>query len=319
MPADEPPIDFNRSLSALSEEMGVALWRSLFPRIDAAQQKVEGPYVAVIEDRSSLRLDDRYLAAWRGGSLHRTAMNAALDALMTIKLVLEANVLPMTALYPMLRAVIECGSLAVYLLAPADRDERLRRAYWVGEDDARWRSAFNTTQGAEDAPTGTVDAVRAEIREMVAERPSMGNPATFPFTRPTYTAIVTEAGVVLDADPAVAMDSDISLLGWWQLLSGLSHGKQWAFITSLERSDAVLDESDGSAYVRQTSSAALVGLVMLRAVEVLECALRLYGRRSKATWANTEDAFEPAAVSYVDQRRERQARRAGVNPTDIGE
>jgi len=103
---------FNRSLGAESEELGVKLWQQLFPRISEIQAKLDGPYAAVVEERSSLRLDDRYLGAWRGGGLHRGAMATAADALRTVQSILKANEVPMTALYPLLRAAVENASLA---------------------------------------------------------------------------------------------------------------------------------------------------------------------------------------------------------------
>ena len=102
----------------------------------------------------------------------------------------------------------------------------------------------------------------------------------------------------------------MSLLALWQLLSGLSHAKQWAMIEVLERSEAVVNEDDASAHVRLTTSPAVVAVFLERALQAIECALRLWGRRSHVWAAESEDAFEPASVPYVEQRREREERRA---------
>lgn len=124
---DEQPAQWNRVYGDHLDDMGMQLLRAYLPRIDEATEKLRGPYTAVIEPRSCLQLDDRYLGTWRGGaSLAQGAMGAAVDALQTLKFVaIENGVMPMTALYPILRAVVESAALAVYLLSPPSRDERL--------------------------------------------------------------------------------------------------------------------------------------------------------------------------------------------------
>lgn len=285
-----------------TERFGVQVWLSLFPRIEEAERKLHGEYVQVVEDRSSLALDDRYLGAWRTGNLHTSAMSASLDALLTIKGVLQSNVLPMTALYPMLRAAIENAALAIYLLAPEARDERLRRTYIVAADDAKWRSAFEESLGKEGARERR-QRVGDEIRDLIATRPSFGNGGSTRLEMPTYTELIAHADAVMVADPAVAFDHQMSLVAWWQLLSGLSHGKSWAMIEALERSEAIVDHENESAHLKMTSSTASVALALMRGVETLEAALRLYGIRSKSTWAVPEDAEEPRAVPYRELKR----------------
>lgn len=307
---DEQPAQWNRVYGDHLDEIGMKLLRAYVPRIDDATEKLRGPYTAVIEPRSSLQLDDRYLGTWRGASLAQGAMGAAVDALQTLKFVaIENGVMPMTALYPILRAVVESAALAIYLLAPASRDERLRRSYLVAADDARLRSVYEGERGSTSA-LEKLDEVRGEIRELLGERGTLGDPTAFRFARVEYSHLVSKASDVLNADPAVRIESEMTLLALWQLLSGLSHAKQWAMIEVLERSEAVVNEDDASAHVRLTTSPAVVAVFLERALQAIECALRLWGRRSHAWTAESEDAFEPAAVPYVEQRRQRKARRS---------
>jgi len=224
------------------------------------------------------------------------------DALLTVKTVLEPvadlkTELPMSGLYPMIRTAIESGSLALYLLDPTDRDERLRRSYWVAADDASWLEKFTQSTGQESSAR---EDAREKVRGLVAMRPSLGDPATFRFQAIKYSDLVENADAVMAADPATPAVQRIALLSWWQLLSGLSHGKQWAFIASMERSQAIVDEANQSAHVRLNSSASAIALVLQQAVEVAEAALRLYGQRSKDAWAQTEDADEPNPVPYSE-------------------
>ena len=68
----------------------------------------------------------------------------------------------------------------------------------------------------------------------------------------------------------------------------------------MERSEAIVDEANESAHVRQSSSAASIAIVLPLGVETLEAALRLCGCRSKSTWAQPEDASEPPIVSHTE-------------------
>ena len=299
--------DFNHGVASGYQDVAVAHWQLMFPRIEEATRKLESTYVAVVEDRSSLRCDDRYLGRWRNGGHHVGAMQVARDSLMTVQGLLERGELAMAALYPMLRAVIENSSLAIYLLAPTDRDERLRRAYLVSDDDARLQAAFAATMGKVDADESH-EATTVEIRGLIAMRPSMGNRDALKFSRVSYTEIVKVASVAIDADPMVPSDPRMPLLGWWQLLSGLSHGKAWAMIAALERSDAIPDVENETALVKLSTSPAVISLALQRSVEALEAALRLYGQRSTAFTAQPEDASEPPTQTYV------QLRAAGLVP-----
>lgn len=284
-----------------SERMAVDIWKLAAERIAEAKAKLNGEYVQVVEPRSSLKLDDRYLGSWRGGSLHVTAMQSSVDALLAVSTLLEGVIggtgaLPMTALYPMIRTAIESAALAMYLLEPVSRDERLRRSYLVADADAMYNDMFTIGMGRESQDIRA--RADAEIRELIATRLTMGDPYEFKFSGVKYSDLVAGAGAVMAADPASQREPGMPLLAWWQLLSGLSHGKQWALITTLERSGAIVDEANESTLVYMTSSAAAVALALLRGVETLEAALRLFGQRSMGAWAQPEDGSEPAFQNW---------------------
>ena len=208
----------------------------------------------------------------------------------------------MSALYPVLRTAMECASLAIHILAPSERDIRLRRSYWIAAEDAKYSDAFmKDLQQSSD--TSQLDKTKATIQSLIATRASLGDPATFTFPPVKYSSFVTGADAAVAADPAIDSRSSMSLIAWWKFLSGLSHGKQWAFLTALERSEAVVDAPNETALVRLTSPAAAVAVALSRAVEAVEVALRLYGQRSKAAWNQPEDATEPTPVPFKELGR----------------
>lgn len=281
--------DFNKPPDEAREQIGIQLWQALFPRIDDLAEKLRGPYMHV-EPGSSLRVDDRYLGRWRGGGLHVSAMIASLDALSTVRMVLASGTLPMTGLYPMLRAAIENAALALYLLGPEKRDERLLRAYGIAAEEAKYQCTFLDSLGEDGRPRAA--RIQAEIRILVRKRGSLGDSADFRPTADSNTNIVTMADTMLRLDPALSPGVRMPLVAIWQLLSGMSHAKQWALITSLHRTEAIVNDEDGTAYVKMTSGTELVAVVLSRAIEVLEGALRLYGRRARSWSALPEDSAD---------------------------
>lgn len=298
-------VEFNRSLGVGNEKVGVALWQMMYPRIDEIGEKMKGQFVAVVDPRSTLGLDDRYLGSWRNHGLHVSALNAAYDSLLTIKALLQSGDLPMTALYPILRAALENASLAIYLLESKVRDERLLRSYRIADDDAKWRCVFAAEIGNDHAWVSRA-RVRVEILKLIKLRPSLGEPRSVKLGAPKYGDMVAMAEAAVIADPAVNTEQKRSpLLAWWQLMSGISHGKAWAMIAALERSEAIVDEENETAYVKMTSSTVVIGLALMRAVEVMETALRLYGQRSKVGWEQPEDASEPAQQTIRQLRAQR--------------
>lgn len=293
---------FNRVLPAESEAQAEVVLRLSFARIQATWEKVDGTYM-VVEDRSSLRLDDRYLGTWRGGALHRSPMLAAADSLRAARTILERvldrqDALPMVALFPIVRTAMEGASLAIYLLGPLDRDERLRRSYYVAREDARLHDSFGRALGTGSGQVAT--RAEAEIFALIETRPTLGDAEAFHFNRIIYSDLVAGADAAITADPAATRNTALPLLGWWQWLSGVSHGKMWAFVTGYERRDAIVDEANDSAHVLQTAPLASVALSLQGAIETLELALRLYGQRSKAAWSQPEDATEPPTQTWTE-------------------
>jgi hypothetical protein len=231
------------------------------------------------------------------------AVAASLDAVCAIRALLETEKLPMTALYPLLRSAIENAALAIYLLEPESRDDRLRRSYRVAEDDAKGSSNFRDLMADDDgserhvepesSATNSRDITRGEILRLIESRSSLGDPDAYRSEPLRYPDVVKVADSAMGEDKALDTSGGVSLFSWWQLLSGLRHGKQRAMLPILNRSDAIVDVADKSAEVKLTSSAVVITLVFQRATETLETALRLCGCRPKDTWNLPEDASEP--------------------------
>lgn len=84
----------------------------------------------IAQPGSELADDDRATAPFHTSHLVHYALNVASDALRTTLVLMDDGAdirVPIIGLYPLLRTVIEGSALATWLVAPDDRDERVKR------------------------------------------------------------------------------------------------------------------------------------------------------------------------------------------------
>ena len=282
-----------------TEQTGLAILRAQRPRIELAFTRLNDGGYMYTEPRSTLALDDPYLGQWREGALHRVAISAAVDGLLAVQSIIEGaadgrNDLPMTALYPILRSIIENASLALYLIEAEDRDERLLRSFRSMADDATRARQYRESRGIAEAQA-IYERDIEHIDALIAARPMLSALPARRLPLPKYTDSVKDADAFLLADPALDRTSGFKLIAFWQLLSGLSHGRAWAMVEALERSNAVVDPATRTGTVTMTTSVAAVAAIMQGGLELVESVVRLYGRRSTADHALPADADEPWA------------------------
>ncbi len=280
--------------SAEQEAAALLVIRSSWPRLVAAEEFLAGAKMTA-DASSSLGIDTAYLGPI-GSGLHHAALNSAVDALRTTRALLDTEgqvTFPLMGLYPLFRAALENAALAVYLLAPESRDDRLERAFREIAGDVRLREKFAAHFEDPDVGAGKRDRWHQILADMLEGRPTVG-PASVQQLKPaTITSIVQEADAVVQTDAASERHTySMPLLALWQVQSGLSHGRHWATMQAHARSKPVV-EADGSvSSLTFTARSSLVSVSLVRALDVLETALRLYGQRSTWWSARPEDAAE---------------------------
>ncbi|WP_407791883.1 hypothetical protein ACR5MH_1045 (plasmid) [Streptomyces sp. L7] len=89
---------------------------------------------------SALEADDRMLGGHQTSHLVGHCLSVSLDALQTARLILRDETtgglrVPLMGQYPVLRTAIESTALAIWLLAPDDQSERLRRSLSARMDE----------------------------------------------------------------------------------------------------------------------------------------------------------------------------------------
>jgi hypothetical protein len=283
-PATSAAKDYLRHGTPDEERLGQEIYESLMPRISKLAAIMSDGYMHA-EPRSSLSLDNKYLGAYRGGGLYKGPLSSALDGLRTIEIILGQNVLPMTSLYPLLRGVYENSATAVWLVSPDSRDIRLQRSYRLINQEIADQQKFSRAIGAES--TERVRLQRKELEDLLATRPSIG---TMREIRKAPTA--TEIVMALDALMSRASDKKPPLFVLWQLFSGVAHGRQWAAIATLNRTEAIVDPVSDTAWVKMESSSQMTALALIGAIESLEFALQQFGKRARAWASLPEDALE---------------------------
>lgn len=295
------PEGWNRQVGETTETAGLQQLNALWPRLDVAFSRLNGGGYMHAEPRSTLKLDDRYLGIWGEGTLHQVAINAALDGLLTVRsMIVDAETVPMTALYPVLRASIENAALALSMIGPVDRDQRLLASYRAMAYDTKRQRQFLVNCGSPDARQ-TYDDAMDDIDALLALRPNLADLSARGLVLPSYTELVTAADERLATEPAHDRSHRWTLAALWQLLSGLSHGRAWAMLMALERSGAIVDPTPRagiraaetrSGTVTQTTSVAVLAVISTQALELIESVIRLYGQRSRAHTALSADADE---------------------------
>jgi hypothetical protein len=156
--------------------------------------------------------------------------------------------------------------------------------------DAMDQFYFLTTLGTPAAPAG-ID-IKQKVVQLVAARPNAGTVKSIfnPRAR-SLTSIVRYAGAEMSRrDPKQKM---FPALAFWQLCSGLSHARPWAFLAGLDRSGAVVDPDGKAAHVAMSSSTVNIAGGLITGVDLLEFALQCYGQRARAWTALPEDVQDP--------------------------
>ncbi|QIZ97777.1 hypothetical protein [Leifsonia sp. PS1209] len=184
---------------------------------------------------SELEADDAQLGPFQLSHLVGHCLAVSLDAQRTVLLVLrnpETGGLrvPMIGLYPLLRTVMEANSLAIWLLMPDDRAERLRRAIRARMDDVKHDTSFSVAatevEVGDDKPTLSRKNKMRRDREKSARE-----------TKRQLRDLATQAGISVDdvnvglpgfgsiigeAAPALGLSTNIPK-ATWHFVSGLTH------------------------------------------------------------------------------------------------
>jgi len=270
------------------EAEALALLDGLLARISDFEERDRTGYFNV-EARSALAIDDLWAYPLRMSGSASLAINAAIDHLRTIRLLIEAQSLPWIAIFTLMRSAIETAAIAIWLLQEDDRDARLWRLLQLEWGEIADVQKLMANLGRELSPS------RERREELVlrplARRPSIGSEADLRRRGPSITEKIGLAQVTVNSCIPREGRPDRMVLALWQGMSGLTHGRSYAAQLLLDREELGYEPDTGAVDVRFTTGVrSLVGALRV-AIDVVDVALRLFGAR-KVAWTSTAADLE---------------------------
>jgi hypothetical protein len=182
-------------------------------------------------------------------------------------LVQKAESLHAFAPFTLNRAAIEGGAVAVWLLTPKTRDERIRRRLILATQNAFDADGVLRTMGKASSLTDRLN----DIRKVAGKRPAL-DPGLIVSRPPGIGRIIGEAGSGFELGSEAALAA-------WQACSGITHSRQWASVTMLDREE--LNRVANVINLRLTASFSNVSSVTAIAVAFSAEARRLFALRSE--------------------------------------
>ncbi|WP_424448860.1 hypothetical protein [Microbacterium arborescens] len=133
--------------------------------------------------------------------------------------------IPLAASYPLARAAIESASLAVWMMKPADRRDRVVRRLQAASSELKYERAFIKSATGQGATSHQAAARRANARGTKVVRATMREIAKahrieaeeYEQAMPGWESIVSDASDILYGKQRG------SLVGAWRFTSGLTH------------------------------------------------------------------------------------------------
>ena len=192
---------------------------------------------------SSMARDDSITNPYQISHAVVSALMSAVDHLEALRSMISgAGIVHTHAAFTVLRASIENASVAVWLLAPANRDERVLRrlrlqwADFVDRDQAQLVISPLTLSDLYEKKTrlqaiGKARGFNTERVSQIAARPV------------AYGSIVEKAG-----SESRALSKQL-IHGSWMLCSGMAHAKSWATLSLLDRKE-IENASEGVLNLR---------------------------------------------------------------------
>ena len=213
---------------------------------------------------SAMGGDDKRLKPYHISHASWASLSHAGDHLLALRALLATGLIPMFAPYTLIRAALENASMAVWLLAPAGRAERITRRLQVAADDIRNGERARAITG--DKGPKTREQRLDEVGQIAEKCGIDGRAAT---TRATYSEIIQAVG-----DP-----DQVTLLAW-NTCSGIAHGDFWATPAAMRMVGLPVGGSPDVGAYQITANVSLLRYFATFAVNMTNRGWGLYDQRS---------------------------------------
>jgi hypothetical protein len=211
----------------VSEEQIQAKWREIAHYAEVLAQRSATPGEFSAQAGSDAAMDDEIMGGYNLSTAVVQGLVASIDHLDALTtLVVEHKTLHINAPYSLARGVLENAAIAFWIVHPAERPERLRRAL-------RW-----WTKNANDGKavhTAFPDAGGASSSEVMKKLEAAARANHLPTGKLRNGHTSSEAVRYSDSNAKMSYGAPISVLFPWQLCSGFAHGRPWASLGALDR------------------------------------------------------------------------------------
>lgn len=241
----------------------------VFVRIRGHFEKTTHPPLPV-EPGSSLAGDDAVLGSLQLSHAAWFAISIAADDLEAVRALMEdvGRTQPW-AHHTLLRSALESAATAVWLLAPTQRNERVRRRLKLQGQEIYESERAQQLSGLTPPPPGRTQAERrGEVRQLATAR---GLDPNAVLARFSYKNVLREAAIDIPYEPDL-----LELI--WMTGSAIAHGRTWPTIAFLDREEITGDAAD-IRLLRVTASVDQLVLVAATVLLIVDRARDLYESR----------------------------------------
>ncbi|OLR92562.1 hypothetical protein [Actinokineospora bangkokensis] len=223
-----------------ARDVALARLSKSFALVEAWQKRIHAQQPPP-EPGSSLAGDDKATDPYNLSHAVVEVLLSAVDHLETLRLVVqEQQTLPARGGFTLVRAVLENAAVAVWLLAPASRDERvfrLLRWEWADAEDSdsalllMAEMATDPTRSAEVRQNAADqrDKRKQSLQKLAQDRHLSQNQVSQVCARPVKWADILKGA----GDAARELTGDRAKWAW-MICSGLAHSRRWAVIGFLK-------------------------------------------------------------------------------------
>lgn len=204
-----------------------------------------------LNEGSLLHGDDLAAGIERPSFITISNILVAIDSLKTVRHMVETNYIPTFSLFTVLRSGLEALGIAMWIIGPGVRNERLQRCLQTAHESRK--DIYSTVAKLKDEklPDISEDANIQAIRSQAAQRKGLRK-ESIP-SIPGLTARMKAAGKYFDK-------KEYPLVGLWSLMSGVAHSQRDIMIQIMEKMHP-LDRDESSFQVTlQTNMTLLFGL-----------------------------------------------------------
>lgn len=183
--------------------------------------------------------------------------------------------------FTLARAAMFAAARTIWILSPAPRPERQRRALWLAHEDHRQYRNFTENMPASlladpELPTRALTEMNEQFRLMEDAAARVGLTLNSK-GRPRDGAIVDAAATWLDCQSTAGEKAGHYIRMLWRLHSGHAHGLSWSM---QGKQEVVTRNPDGSGAMKVTASLDELAVASIAATITTNQALILYEQRA---------------------------------------